>query len=115
MMFNIEKFFFLISNDVRLRCLHLLMAGNELCVCEIMSIVNLPQTKISKHLALLYQHNLIKNRRDKKWIYYRMSDELPPFAKNMIEMIGKELTSIEPYCSDLSKLKKMQKSCSEVL
>jgi DNA-binding transcriptional ArsR family regulator len=61
------------SDPCRLRILKLLKEG-ELCVCEIMTALNKPQSSTSHHLSILREAGLVKERRDGKWSYYRLAD-----------------------------------------
>lgn len=56
----------------RLRILHLLSRG-PLCVCEIQAILEEPQIKVSKHLAYLRRHGLVRTERDGNNIIYRIA------------------------------------------
>ncbi len=60
------------SDATRLRILFLLTEG-ELCVCEIMAVLDLPQGKVSRHVAVLKQYGLLTDRRDGVWIYYALA------------------------------------------
>lgn len=60
------------SDETRLRILFLL-AVRELCVCELVSVLEMPQGKISRHLALLKQAGAVEDRRDGTWIYYSLA------------------------------------------
>ncbi len=62
-----------VSDPCRLRILKLLKEG-ELCVCEIMTALNKPQSSTSHHLSILREARLVKERRDGKWSYYRLAD-----------------------------------------
>ena len=62
------------SDATRLRILFLL-TERELCVCEIMTVLDLTQGKVSRHLAVLKQHGLIRGRRDGVWIYYALASD----------------------------------------
>ena len=59
------------SDETRLRILFLL-SKRELCVCEIVAVLGVPQGRISRHLAMLKQAGLLSDRRDSTWIYYSM-------------------------------------------
>lgn len=62
------------SEPVRLRLLHLLSnAETELCVCDLVSVLEIPQTTISRHLSHLRNMGLVTDRRDGQWIYYSMA------------------------------------------
>lgn len=60
------------SDRTRLRILSLLMQREELCVCELIDALALPQAKISRHLAYLRKTGLVSDRRDAQWVYYRL-------------------------------------------
>ena len=65
------------SDATRLRLLFLL-ALRELCVCELVEVLEMPQGKVSRHLALLRNAGLVADRRHGTWIYYtlRQADTL---------------------------------------
>ncbi len=52
-----------------------MLAGKELCVCEIMAAFQVSQPTISHHLRVLRQADLVLDRKDGKWIYYRLNGE----------------------------------------
>ena len=56
------------ADETRLRLL-VLLAERELCVCELVDILEMPQGKISRHLAVLRRADLVADRRDGTWIY----------------------------------------------
>lgn len=60
-----------VGDPTRVRILKIL-EGGELCVCQIIAVIALGQSTISKHLFLLRAAGLIKDRRDKKWIHYSL-------------------------------------------
>ena len=61
-----------LGDPVRLRLLRLLR-GRELCVCELVDALRMPQYKISRHLRSLRAVGLVKARRDGRWMHYRLS------------------------------------------
>jgi ArsR family transcriptional regulator len=66
-----------LADETRLR-IFILLARQELCVCEIEDILNLSQSLVSNHLAVLRQAGLVKARRDAedaRWIFYRADPE----------------------------------------
>ena len=68
------KIFKALAEETRLRILALLLEG-ELCVCEIIAALELPQSTISRHLAYLRNHGWIRDRRQGAWMYYRMTGD----------------------------------------
>ncbi|HEX9779019.1 MAG TPA: metalloregulator ArsR/SmtB family transcription factor, partial [Geopsychrobacteraceae bacterium] len=55
------RLFKALSDETRLRILALLQAG-ELCVCDLMAILDLPQSTVSRHLAYLRNAGLVDDR-----------------------------------------------------
>jgi len=61
------------ADPFRLAILQLLREG-ELCVCEIMTALNRPQSSTSHHLSILKRAGLVKERKEGKWSRYRLSE-----------------------------------------
>jgi DNA-binding transcriptional ArsR family regulator len=62
-----------LADETRLRILALLTKA-ELCVCEIEDILDLSQSLVSNHLAVLRRAGLVESRRDAedaRWVFYR--------------------------------------------
>ena len=68
------KVFKAAADATRLRILKLL-AGGELCICEIMLALKKPQSSISHNLSILEDAGLVKERKEGKWCRYSISDE----------------------------------------
>jgi len=81
---NYESVFKAAADPTRVRILKIL-EGGEMCVCQVIAILSLGQSTVSKHLFLLRAAGLIKDRRDRKWVHYsldRGSDS--PYAARML-------------------------------
>lgn len=63
-----------LSDETRLEIIRML-CGKELCVCDIIDACNKSQPAISHHLKILKQAGLLEDRRDGKWIFYRINYE----------------------------------------
>ena len=61
-----------LSDETRLRIVSLLQAGGELCVCDLMAVLDLPQSTVSRHLAYLRNSGLANDRRKGVWMYYSL-------------------------------------------
>ncbi|MEN2993818.1 MAG: metalloregulator ArsR/SmtB family transcription factor [Thermodesulfovibrio sp.] len=70
---NLVKIFHALSDETRLKIIKLLSKG-ELCVCEIVSALNMIQPKVSFHLGVLKEAGLLKMKRKGKWIIYELND-----------------------------------------
>ena len=71
------------SDETRLRILFLL-ATRELCVCELVAVLDMPQGKISRHLSLLKAVGVVTDRRDGTWIYYSLVRERSALEKRLL-------------------------------
>ncbi|CAI0860958.1 metalloregulator ArsR/SmtB family transcription factor [Serratia grimesii] len=79
------KLFKNLSEETRLTVVLLLRQAGELCVCELSGALAESQPKISRHLAMLRESGLLLDRREGKWIYYRLSPHMPAWAAAIIE------------------------------
>jgi ArsR family transcriptional regulator, arsenate/arsenite/antimonite-responsive transcriptional repressor len=61
-----------LADETRLRILCLLTAKKELCVCDIMRVLGITQSKASRHLRYLYNLGLVTDRREGLWMYYSL-------------------------------------------
>lgn len=69
----LSELFKALSDSTRLKILKLLENG-ELCVCDIISALDMIQPKVSFHLKVLKSAGLIMDRKVGKWIHYRLND-----------------------------------------
>lgn len=74
------ELFKILGDETRLRILNLLTKQN-LCVCELVDILGLPQPKISKHIAKLRSINLVETERNEQYIYYSINKEKVDYIK----------------------------------
>ncbi len=96
-----------LSDQTRLRSLMLLMQEGELCVCELTHALDLIQPKISRHLALLRDMQVVVDKRLGQWIYYRINPDLPMWATDLLNAALKGSLKESQYKKDLKKLKSM--------
>jgi len=102
-----ESLFSTLANTTRLRCLLLLLANDELCVCEITYALGASQPVISRQLAILREADLVTDRREGRWIHYRINPQLPNWAHQALKAAEAGAIVHEPYSSDLAVLKDM--------
>lgn len=65
-------FFKILSDQTRLRIM-VLLSHKEFCVCELCSILQLPQPKVSAHLAKLRDMGYVQDERQGQWIFYQLN------------------------------------------
>jgi len=64
-----------LADGTRLRIMALLLHKDELCVCDITTVLELPQSTVSRHLGTLRGAGLVLDRRQGRWMYYRLRKE----------------------------------------
>ncbi|AIU73931.1 transcriptional regulator [Hafnia alvei] len=74
-----------LSDETRLGIVLLLREMGELCVCDLCTALEQSQPKISRHLAMLRESGLLLDRKQGKWVYYRLSPHMPSWAAQVIE------------------------------
>jgi DNA-binding transcriptional ArsR family regulator len=84
-----------LADTQRVRIL-LLLARGELCVCQIVEVLALAPSTVSKHLALLNAAGLVVTRKQGRWAYYRLpeGDAGRPFAP-LLDWLSKSLQGDE--------------------
>lgn len=60
-----------LADESRVRALLALRAG-ELCVCQLIDLLELAPSTVSRHMSLLVQAELVVGRREGRWRYYRL-------------------------------------------
>src|SRR3990167_10728575 len=61
-----------LADPTRLRILALL-AGGEICVCDIHDTLGIPQPRASRHLSYLRRAGLVETRKQGLWVHYRLA------------------------------------------
>jgi len=102
------KIFKALADETRLRILTLLLEG-ELCVCEIIAALELPQSTISRHLAYLRNSGWVQDRRQGVWMYYRLNSGEHALINEMKLMLKKHLADSPEHAVALSHLRDFQK------
>ena len=91
-----DRLFRAFSDRTRLRILHLLRGG-ELCVCDIVDVLRVPQPKASRHLAYLRRAGVVIARKEGLWSYYRLAQ---PRNGLHAKLIG----CLDSCCEDMPEL-----------
>ena len=67
------RFFKSLSDETRLKILWLLSGAEELCVCDVIKVLGITQSKASRHLRYLFHLGWVTDRREGVWMNYRLS------------------------------------------
>jgi ArsR family transcriptional regulator len=97
-----------LSDETRLRCMALLHKEGRLCVCELTTALELSQPKISRHLALLRQHQLLLDSREGQWVYYCINPELPAWLSVVLDAMLVDTAINTVLNEDFARLQQME-------
>lgn len=90
----LDKLFKGFADPTRIRILSLLAAG-ELCVCDIVEILGLPQPTVSRHLAYLRRSGLVEATREWKFAHYRLTEPENAVHRNLVACVRSCFTGIQ--------------------
>ena len=106
---RIDAMFRAFADRTRLRILHLLQDG-ELCVSDIITILEVPQAKASHHLNYLRRAGLVEARRVGLWCFYRLRPAKSPFHEKLLECLGQCFTQVPGLAADRKRAAKIKAS-----
>jgi ArsR family transcriptional regulator len=99
------KAFKALSDETRLRILNLLLE-RECCVCEVMQVLDISESRASRNLSALYDAGFLKLRREGLWSLYSIDKEgLKPHYTNLLEAVKKALGGNETAFQDRLRLR----------
>jgi DNA-binding transcriptional ArsR family regulator len=89
----------------RVRILMMLQPG-ELCVCQIMEVLGLAPSTVSKHLSILSTAGLVDSRKEGRWMYFRLPEgSAGAFTRPVLKWLGATLRNDETIKRDTKKLR----------
>jgi DNA-binding transcriptional ArsR family regulator len=93
-----------LADEQRVRVLLALRRG-ELCVCQIVELLGLATSTVSKHMSILKQARLVESRKDGRWMYYRLADdEAPKLVQQATTWVTKSLATDPQVVRDKKRL-----------
>ena len=105
------------ADETRLMILALLAQQGECCVCDVMEVCEITQSKASRHLRTLKHAGLVDDRRVGTWVYYRVDMDKMPAARdfwraNRALLEGLMAKEIANRMRKWNTRKKSQSACS---
>ena len=86
-----------VADPTRVRILKMLEPG-ELCVCQIIAVLALSPSTVSRHLSLLKSAGLVNDRKEKKWVHYSLDRaSVDPYAAGILRELATWLDD-DPTC-----------------
>lgn len=93
-----------LSDETRVRALLSLRKG-ELCLCQIIDLLGMSPSTISKHMDLLRQAGLVERRKDGRWQYFSLAKkDAPPSVRHALAWALKVLEDEAITLADARKL-----------
>jgi len=90
--------------------------GRELCLCQLVELVGLATSTVSRHMSILEQARLIDARKDGRWTYFRWAEEQArPAAREAAELVFRSLAEDAQIRADHARLKQILKMNPEKL
>jgi ArsR family transcriptional regulator, arsenate/arsenite/antimonite-responsive transcriptional repressor len=102
---SVDHIFRALADPTRLRILNLLLPG-ELCVCDIVTTLRLPQPAVSRHLAYLKDSGLVEARREGLWMYYRLTPPETTFETRLVECLACCVEELPQLAKDSKQLRR---------
>jgi len=104
-----------LADENRVRAL-LALRGRELCVCQVIELLGLAPSTVSKHMTILKQARLVECRKKGRWTYYRLAgNDAPSGVREALAWICASASSMPTIRQDGEQLKKILKLDPEEL
>jgi ArsR family transcriptional regulator len=104
---SVDLMFRAFSDRTRLRILNMLQDG-DVCVCDLVTVIDAPQPKISRHLAYLRRAGLVVGRKDGLWTHYTLAPAKAAFHKKLLECLENCFHDVSELSEDVELLKKIK-------
>jgi ArsR family transcriptional regulator len=96
-----------LGDPQRVRALMALRNG-ELCLCQLIELLKLSPSTVSKHMAVLGQARLVESRKEGRWVYYRLADDRAhPCVRGAVRWLKGCLGKDPLIRADAQRLKKV--------
>ncbi|MBD1401751.1 ArsR/SmtB family transcription factor [Pelovirga terrestris] len=105
---NVASIFKALSDETRLRILALLSNG-ELCVCDLMAALEVPQSTVSRHLAYLRNAGLVDDERRGVWMFYRLK-QANALGDELLRLLLAKLNESHQVHADQRALNRLSRS-----
>ncbi|MCF8078106.1 MAG: metalloregulator ArsR/SmtB family transcription factor [Desulfobacterales bacterium] len=104
-----------LADESRIRILGALRE-NELCVCQLIELLGLAPSTVSKHLSILRNARLIDSRKQGRWMYYRVAGaDAPEQIAHALKWVFGALEQTDQQAKDRLRLEEILKIDPEVL
>lgn len=106
---RLDRMFRAFSDLTRLRILELLRDG-ELCVGDLVDILQVPQPTASRHLAYLRRTGFVRTRKDGMWSFYSLAPSRNPLHLKLLESLAESTRGVAEFAADRSRARRIRLS-----
>ena len=99
---NVDLMFRAFSDPIRLRILQL-VSGGELCVCDLVEVLQLPQPTVSRHLSYLRRARLVIHRQERSWNFYSLAPARTAFHKQLLGCLRSCFNDVPELAADAKR------------
>ena len=93
----------------------LFLRRGEMCVCQIVEMLGLAPSTVSKHLDVLHQAGLVESRKNGRWIYYRLPDAPSACVREAFDWLSESLGKDPRVIDDARRARTVLKMDKEEL
>lgn len=100
-----------LGEETRIRMVNLLAEIGEVCVCDLESALEITQSKTSRHLRVLKEADIVVDRREGAWIYYRVHDDLSETAREAVATLRRTYGRSQEGERDVVRARRSSRVC----
>ena len=87
-----------------------MLEGGEMCVCQIVATLGLSQSTVSKHLALLRAAGLVEERKEGRWVHFRLAQSaVNQYALPLLSLLHGWLAKDPVILADAKRVKQLRR------
>ncbi len=86
-----------LSEEPRVRILHLLFRTEELSISDLEQILDFTQAKTSRHLTYLKNRGIVNTRQDDQWVFYSIKEEVMDMIRQIMEYLNRDQVLMKDF------------------
>ncbi len=91
------------------------LRGRELCLCQLVELLGLATSTVSRHASILQQARLIHARKQGRWTYFRLDEDAPTAAEEAAALVARAVARDPQIRQDVKQLKQILQCDPETL
>jgi len=104
-----------LSDENRVRAL-MALGDKEVCVCQLIELLKLAPSTVSKHMSILKQAKLVVGRKRGRWMYYRLPGKnTSPIVRQALSWVRQAATDDPRIRVDAERMKKILETKKELI